>query len=205
MAERSNDHALVERCRSGEEQAWNELYERYWPVVYKFVYQFDWRISLEDAEELAQEVFIKAVRGIDRFRGDCSIKTWLLRIATSCVFDWLARAEAAKRGKGLATVRFDEVTGLLDVEQPAQAGADDPAIKACQTEILEVIAALLERLPSKYRVLVHLRFFEGLSYEEIGAVLRLKPKTVSSRLSRCMSRLRGYLEKALGQRTGKTV
>jgi RNA polymerase sigma-70 factor, ECF subfamily len=150
------DAVLVERARSGDEEARNELVRRFLPDVFQAAVRV-----LQDrqlAEDAAQDAFMNALNALDRFRGDASFRTWLLRIAVNSARS-VARRQFRRREVGLTTVGDREDTD------------PDPAHRAVQSDEVRRVQEFVERLPYKQRMAVTLRVNQGLSYAEIAGVL----------------------------------
>ena len=177
---------LIARCRSGNAEAWDALFDRYYGVVARFVFQLSADFSHEDTEEIAQETFLSVVRSLDSFRGKSSFQTWLLRIASNKAMDFRAKATAAKRG---GTVTHVSLNGSDDpaLDPPSSRPAPDAALLGAENFIL--VRRCLDRLDPPCREIIELSYYGELSYAEIADELRLNPKTVSSRLSKCLDRL----------------
>lgn len=189
MANEEPEGFLVARCRQGDAAAWEAFFERYHPVVGRFVFQMSPEIGREDVEEICQEVFLAAVRGLGSFRGGSTVQTWLFRIATNRTRDWLARGRAVKRGGGRAPVSLDVPDPETGLAMDPPSGAPGPADVLIATERRRLLRQALDRLGDPCREIIELRYFGDLSYEEIGVAVRLRLKTVSSRLSKCLDRL----------------
>jgi len=183
------ENELIARCRRGDAGAWDELFERHYGAVARFVFQLAPEFTREDAEEIAQEVFLSVVRHLDSFQGASRLQTWLFRIATNKARDFRARQTAAKRGGGqqpLALQAEDPESGLA-IDPPSTLAGPDVALMAA--EQMSLLRSALDQLNEPCREIIELRYFGDLSYEELAGVLRLNPKTVSSRLSKCLDRL----------------
>ena len=155
-AREPDEAALIGRVRLGDAGAADELVRRYLSDVYAVTS----RVLLDHdlAQDAAQEAFVNALRGLDRFRGDASFRTWLLRIALNAART-IARRQYHRR----------EVS--LDAVQDAPADMRDAAQTAALHDEAARAAAMLERLPEKQRMTVSLRINQGLSYQEIAVVL----------------------------------
>jgi RNA polymerase sigma-70 factor (ECF subfamily) len=151
-----DEASLIERARRGDRDAQDRLIGRYLSDVYGATLRILGERDL--AQDAAQDTFVNALRGLDRFRGDASFKTWLLRIAFNA-------ARSVGRGGG----RRREVR--LELVENAPAPEADPASLAVRSDEAARAARLLERLPPKQRMAVSLRVNQGLSYAEIGAVI----------------------------------
>jgi RNA polymerase sigma-70 factor, ECF subfamily len=180
---------LLARCRRGEARAWDELFDRHYAATGRFVFQLGCDFSREDTEEICQETFLAVIRKLRSFHGESHFQTWLFRIAANKARDYRERRNAAKRGGGKAAISLqaqDAETGLA-IDPPSPAPAPDALLaNAEQTELLQMA---LSQLGEPCREIIELRYFGDLSYEEIGASLKLSEKTVSSRLSKCLDRL----------------
>src|SRR5437763_8745887 len=95
---RKADADLIARCRGGEADAWDALFDKYYAVVARFVFQLSADFNHEDTEEICQETFVSVVRNLASFQAKSSFQTWLLRIASNKAMDFRAKARAAKRG-----------------------------------------------------------------------------------------------------------
>lgn len=180
---------LLERCRRGDAAAWDGLFDRHYAATARFIFQLSHDFTREDAEEICQEVFLAVIKNIDSFNGRSQFQTWLFRIAANKARDYRERQQALKRGGGKAPVSLqaeDPETGLV-LDPPSSAPAPDLALD--RAEQLGLVRQALERLDAPCREIIELRYFGDLSYEEISHTLDLNPKTVSSRLSKCLDRL----------------
>ena len=150
------DAALVERARSGDLEAMDELVRRHTGTVYRTALGI---LRDEDrAQDAAQETFLKAMRGLAEFRGDSAFRTWLLTIVVNEARGLLRRAG-----------RRNEMS--LEDSGPMSAGGSDPAEQAATGSEVDRARACLEKLPEKQRMAVSLRIFEGLSFREVGEAI----------------------------------
>jgi RNA polymerase sigma-70 factor (ECF subfamily) len=180
---------LVARCRRGEAGAWDEFFDNHYSAMARFIFQLESDFTREDVEEICQEAFLSSIQHIDTFHGECQIRTWLFRIAANKARDYRQRQYAAKRGGGLTTISLqaaDPENGLL-LDPPGTAPAPDASL--INAEHVALVRQALARLGEPCREIIELRYFGDLSYEEISRALELNPKTVSSRLSKCLDRL----------------
>jgi RNA polymerase sigma-70 factor, ECF subfamily len=180
---------LLARCRRGEAEAWDELFDEHYAAAGRFVYQLGHELTREDVEEICQEVFLSVIKNLESFQGGSRFQTWLFRIAANKARDFRERQRAAKRGGGQAPVFLqaeDPETGQLPDPPSPLPGPDVVAMGA---EQVAMVHQALERLGEPCREIVELRYFADLSYEEISQCLSLNAKTVSSRLSKCLDRL----------------
>jgi RNA polymerase sigma-70 factor (ECF subfamily) len=168
----------------GDDAAFEELVRRYYNDVYRLCAYFV--RDREEAWDLAQDTFVKAHKGIRKFRGDASFKTWLFRIASNRSKDHLKK-------RRLPTTPLEDWHG--DRIGNEAAGPEEMARGA---ELGEALERALENLSPKHRLAITLREFEGLSYEEMAETMNCRIGTVMSRLHHARRRLREELE-ALGQ------
>lgn len=185
----ASEAELLARCRRGEADAWDELFDQHYAAAGRFVFQLASDFTMEDAEEICQEVFLSVIKNLNAFHGDSQFQTWLFRIAANKARDFRERRNAAKRGSGQRAVSLqaeDPETGLT-LDPPASLPLPDEALM--NAEQIGLVRASLDQLGEPCREIVELRYFGDLSHEELSATLKLNPKTVSSRLSKCLDRL----------------
>jgi len=180
---------LLKRCRCGEADAWDELFDLHYAAAGRFIFQLSPDFTREDAEEICQEAFLAVIKNLDSFHGKSRFQTWLFRIAANKARDYREKRIAAKRGGGRTTVSLqaeDPETGLASDPPANVPGPDEFLMNA---EQMTDVRAALDQLGEPCREIIELRYFGDLSYEELSAALDLNPKTVSSRLSKCLDRL----------------
>jgi len=192
----SDDEArLIARCRAGRSEAWDELFDLHYPATARFVFQLSHGFSQEDAEEICQETFLAVVRNIASFKGGSRLQTWIFRIAANKAQDHRHRQRAAKRGGGLAPVSLDAENPETGLTHDPPRPLPGPDLLLLTAERRSQVGLALEQLGAPCREIIDLRYFGDLSYEEISAELNLNPKTVSSRLSKCLGQLEQHLNK----------
>ena len=171
---------LLERLRAGDARAFEDLVIAYQHRVFGVALRM--LGSRAEAEEIAQEVFLRAYRAIGAFRGEARLGTWLYGIASRLCLNRLASPD-----RRLA--RGDEA--LADVAAPTP----DAASTAERAELDAALRAAIAGLPEDRRLVLVLRDVEGLSYEEIAETLAIDPGTVRSRLHRARLQLKEKLER----------
>ena len=175
------EDALVARLRRGDHRAFEELVIAYQHRVFGIALRM--LGNRAEAEEIAQETFLRAHRALPGFRGDARLHTWLYAIASRLCLNRLASADRRLvRGD-------DETVTATPTDEPTAAARLERA--ELEAAVRQAIAAL----PEDRRIVVVLRDLEGLSYEEIGDVLDLEPGTVRSRLHRARLDLKAKLER----------
>jgi len=180
---------LLARCRQGEPDAWNELFDAHYSATARFVFQLGADFSREDVEEICQEAFLSVIRNLASFQGASQFQTWLFRIAANKARDFCERQRAAKRGGGQAplSLQAEDPENGLTLDPPSSAPGPDAQLM--NAERMAGVRHALDQLGEPCREIIELRYFADLSYDEIAATLQLNPKTVSSRLSKCLDRL----------------
>jgi len=180
---------LLARCGRGEAAAWDELFDKHYAAIGRFVFQLSHDLTHEDTEEICQEVFLSVIKNLKTFNGQSQFQTWLFRIASNKTKDYRERQHAAKRGGGQVTISLqaDDPENGLSIDPPSSAPGPDLALLSAEQSGL--VHQALERLEAPCREIIELRYFADLSYDEISRSLQLNPKTVSSRLSKCLDRL----------------
>lgn len=178
---RDDDRQAVEACRRGEREAFDRLVERYQRNVYRLCYRYV--NNHQDANDMAQEVFLKAYKALGRFRGDSSFSTWLYRIAVNTCLNFRAarRPEGAELPEGLA----DGAPGMTErIERDQQA-----------RRVREAVS----RLPEKQRATLILKVYHDLTHGEVAAILGSSVGTVKANLFHAMGNLRKLLEAEGGE------
>tara|TARA_B110000305_G_scaffold230011_2_gene281673 strand:- start:4000 stop:4647 length:648 start_codon:yes stop_codon:yes gene_type:complete len=185
------DRALVLRFKNGDQAAFEEMVSRYWDRIYAMVHQL--LRNQQDAEEVTQDAFIRAHRGLVNFRGDSAFSTWLYQIATNLARNrywyWWRR----KRDK---TISFDQPVGA-DNSTPLSeifvTKSETPEDAAITQELVDNIAEGMEKLSPKHREILILRNVKNLTYEEIADILTISIGTVKSRIARARESLRSKM------------
>lgn len=187
LVRHSDEEWLTERARRGDLEAFNSIIGRYESPVYNLCLRM--LGSRETAEDIAQEAFLLAFRGIGRFQGG-NLRAWLLRIAANACYDELRR-RARHPAASLDLLTDDE-------ERSYQPASSDPSPEdeVLQLELRREIEKGLLTVPEEQRLAVILCDVQGLSYEEIALIMQTSLGTVKSRVSRGRGRLREYLRQS---------
>ncbi|MEW6227057.1 MAG: sigma-70 family RNA polymerase sigma factor [Bacillota bacterium] len=193
------DGVLVRRCREGEGTAFEEMvatyYRRIWNIAFRMIGDAD------NADDIAQEVFVRVYRSIRRFRRRSSFTTWLYRITVNLCTDFLRR----HRRQAMLSLDQLEAENHRLTPDPVAAGqaagthnpSGNPLREVETTELRAELKEAILALPESYRLVIALRDIEGLSYREIASVLRCPEGTVMSRLF--------YAKRALREKLGRYV
>lgn len=169
---RQDDRAAVEACQRGEREAFDRLVERYQRDIYRLCYRYV--NNHEDANDTAQEVFLKAYRAIGRFRGESAFSTWLYRIAVNTCLNFRA-------------VRRPEAQELPEALPDQKAGVSE---RLEREEASARIRAAVSRLPEKQRAAVILKVYHDLTHEEVAGILGSTVGTVKANLFHALGKLR---------------
>ncbi len=183
-----NDFNLVQKAKEGDQKAYAELMQRYKDSIYFMVLKMV--NNKDDAMDLTVETFGKAFENLERYRPDFAFSTWLFRIATNNSIDFI-------RKKRITTMSIHQMGEDDGEDRTLQIKADvlnpeETSIKKQQTEQLKEI---IDRLPSRYKTLITLRYFDELSYEEIAQQLDLPLGTVKAQLFRARDLLSNILNR----------
>ncbi|MFN2385458.1 MAG: RNA polymerase sigma factor [Thermoanaerobaculia bacterium] len=149
----AGEKELVERCRKGDDDAWRELVDRFGQKVYSIAYHFT--LKREEAEELAQEVFLKVFENLDRYDGTYPLTAWLVSISRNLCID---RYRRRKREKSFRFVTDEAVLPLLKSD-------DDPSAEAIRKERAKLLFWALAEIPEDLAEILVLRDLDGLAYE----------------------------------------
>lgn len=177
-----NERELIARLQKRDEAAFEELIRQYEKKVYTLCFRMCG--NSEDAEEAAQDAFLALWRGIDRFRQESSLSTWIYRLATNACIDTLRR-----RKKQSGSVSLDDEELFVDAVDTSPQPQETVEHRETQKLLQEGLSAL----PEEYRKVLILREIEGLSYTEIAESASIELGTVKSRISKGRSLLRNFL------------
>lgn len=187
--ERDIDQLLVEQCQGGDMAAFDDLVLRYKDRIYNVVYRF--LGHHEDAQDVVQEVFMRAYRGIQDFQGRSQVYTWLYSIAGNLARNALRDGGRKGRDQGTSLNRLEEDAPTV-AQQATRVDASPDRI-AERHELNDVLQDCIELLPEHYRMVFVLRTFEQLSYDEIAEAVGCPAGTVKSRLNQARRQLRDAL------------
>ena len=183
---REEEERVIARVLEGDGNAFESLVLANQRKVYNLCLKMTGNPS--DAEDLAQDAFIRAYHSLGSFKGDSSFTKWLYRLTTNVCIDHLRREK--RRDIGSLTYQ-DEAGTVQELEVPDMRFTPEPALE--RREVEEGISRGLKSLSAEHREILIMREIEGLSYEEIGAILGLTPGTVKSRISRARLNLSKFL------------
>ena len=160
---------LIEGCRRGDPDAFRALFEKYKDTVYSIALRYSGDAAA--AQDIAQDTFLKLFSAIGSFRGDSNFESWLYRMVVNSCFD-------QKRRTRRLTPLLD---GILDVLRTPNLSVLDEVLR---TEMSTYVRSVVDSLPAKQKMVVVLRYTQGLSYEEIAGIVGCSAGTIASRLNR---------------------
>jgi RNA polymerase sigma-70 factor (ECF subfamily) len=176
MSEQLADRVLVERVQNGDKNAFNLLVLRYQNKVASLVSRY---VPQADIADVAQESFIKAYRAINSFRGESAFYTWLYRIAVNTAKNYLisqGRRPPASDVDADDAENYENASALKEIANPENLMLSE--------ELKRVVFQTMESLPEDLRMAISLRELDGLSYEDIAAIMDCPVGTVRSRIFR---------------------
>ena len=187
MNDATDEAVLIQRCRRGDNDAFGMLVRRHQDGLFNGIYRMVG--DYHDAADIAQDVFLKAFRAIDTFRGGASFYTWLYRIAVNTC---ISRRRSLAARKANLHVPLDTGDDAPGCDPPAS--QPGPQQQAQSREDCERLEQALGCLPEDYRIAIVLKDIQGYKYAEMAALLGCSVGTVKSRLFRARETLRGILE-----------
>ena len=187
VATATDESILVKRARQGDLGAYDDLIRRYQERIYATVYHMT--ANHEDANDLAQEAFIKAYQALKSFKGGSSFYTWVYRIAVNKTINFL------KQRKNKAHMSLDDLdfNAEHDPDLVALVSEKTPRREVNLAELHEKLNAAMQKLSEPHRLVVTLHDVQGLSHEEIAEIMECNIGTVRSRLFYARQQLQAYL------------
>lgn len=190
----SEDALLIKAFQKGDKRAFDELVIRHKDRIFNLCYRF--LGDYEEANDSAQEAFVKAYGSLGSFRLESAFSTWLYRIAVNTCKNKLGSSSYKAKSKTVSL----ENPGNPSVEfSPMEIpnGSPSPLAQIEEKEKMALLQRALNALPAEFRMVVTLRDVEGLSYEDIAEITGLNPGTVKSRIARARTDLRNRLRGVL--------
>jgi RNA polymerase sigma-70 factor (ECF subfamily) len=196
----ATERRFIERLRAHDERAFNELVATYEARVFRLVLRMLGR--RDEAEDMAQEVFVQVFKAITTFRGESKLGTWIYRIAVNLCKNrskYLARRHSDAQDElepAAERAPLSQAKGVTfgDVSRP------DHMVEGYQVE--QIVRQAILEIDADFREVLVLRDVEDLSYEEIGEITSLPEGTVKSRIFRARAMLKEKVERALGEKIG---
>jgi len=179
------DRSLILLAKEGNESSFRELYENYYERIYRLAYRYS--KSQQDAEDIMQETFIKAFKGIKKFDFDIStnFSAWIYQICVNCSFDYHRKRKKRKT---------DQTTSLSDVHWEPEAQNSSPEKLTITNQAILRMNNALDILSPKQRIIFYLRHRQHEALRDISDRLQCSPSTVKKQLERAIAKLRNQLE-----------
>ena len=186
-----SEQLLIKRIKDGDLSAYDTMVSRYWDRIYARVIQL--LNNAQDAEEVTQDAFIRAQRGLDSFRGDASFGTWLYQIATNLARNrywyWFRR----KRDQSFSIDQPLSADSDITLEDFMPSEQENPSQAAITQEFVDRVAVCMDELSEQHKEVLVLRNIENMSYDAIADRLGLSVGTIKSRIARGRDRLRDLM------------
>lgn len=182
---------MIQRAMSGDKEAFGELVKQYESMVYNTAMQA--LRNAEDAYDVSQEVFIKAWRSIGSFRGESKFSTWIYRITSNQIKDYI-RAKSRHATLSLSEYDNDNDTDK-EIDIPDASRSVMPEEVYLRDELRDTVREAIASMSADHRQIIVLRDIEGYSYEEIAEMLGLEIGTVKSRINRARNAVKDFLTK----------
>src|SRR5512140_764872 len=182
-----DEMALVKRARQGDLSAYDDLVRRYQERIYATIYHMT--ANHEDANDLAQEAFIKAFQALKSFKGGSSFYTWVYRIAVNKTINFLKQ----RKNKVHMSLNDLDFNAEHDPDLVALISDKTPRREVSLTELQEKLNIAMQKLSEPHRLVVTLHDVQGLSHEEVAKIMDCNVGTVRSRLFYARQQLQAYL------------
>ena len=195
VSETKVDQLLVERVQKGDKRAFDLLIQKYQHRIVSLVTRYV--SDSTEAQDVAQEAFIKAYRAIGRFRGDSAFYTWLYRIAINTAKNWIVAKNRRPPASDIDAVDAEQYgisTKLRETSTPEN--------ELLREEIERTVFGTIAELPEDLRTAIMLRELDGMSYEEIATTMECPIGTVRSRIFRAREAIDEKLKPLIGGHTG---
>jgi RNA polymerase sigma-70 factor, ECF subfamily len=184
----AEERVTIQQCKQGSISAFDTLVERYEKRVFNFAYRMAG--NYDDANDVAQEAFIRVFNSINTFRGDANFSTWLYRIVTNVYLDERKKAKSHLHTPLDEYIELEENTVARQIEDTRPTPEDVVELN----ERHDLLQKAIQDLPDYQRIMVILYHTESKSYEEIAEIMNLPIGTVKSRLNRARLALKEKLE-----------
>jgi RNA polymerase sigma-70 factor (ECF subfamily) len=188
------DQQLVQRAQRGDPRAFDLLVLKYQRRIGALVSRYI--NDPGEVEDVTQEAFIKAYRALDKFRGDSAFYTWLYRIASNAAKNHLV----AKGRRPGADATIEDAEGFEQADLISESSTPEAVLMS--EELAQVVTEAMDALPEELRAALTLREFEGLSYDDIAAVLECPVGTVRSRIFRAREAIDDRVRKQMSEELG---
>jgi RNA polymerase sigma-70 factor (ECF subfamily) len=181
------DFELLAKFKKGDQQAFELLVRKYKTTVFNTIYSI--MGNAQEADDIAQEVFLKVYTKADSFKGESSFSTWLYRVTVNRCIDELRR----RKNKIISYETEFNQEEKLKLKDVLASRENDITEKLRQKELQDIIQKAMNSLPEKYRIILTLKEIEGLSYKEISQIMKISLAKVKIWLFRARQKLKGKL------------
>ena len=181
------DFELLAKFKKGDQQAFELLVRKYKTTVFNTIYSV--MGNAQEADDIAQEVFLKVYTKAGSFKGESSFSTWLYRITVNRCIDELRR----RKNKIISYETEFNQEEKLKLKDVLASRENDITEKLRQKELQDIIQKAMDSLPEKYRIILTLKEIEGLSYKEISQIMKISLAKVKIWLFRARQKLKGKL------------
>ena len=188
----AEEHRLIRKAQAGDRAAFEDLVRRYDRDVLRLALNLVRRP--EDARDIYQESFLRAYRNVHRFRFECSFYTWMYRIVTNVALDHLRRKSSRREDQAPAIETADGNTGDFFDRQPEMRAAANPERNLLGRELAQQIAAALNELSPRERMVFEMKHYQGMKLRAIGDLLGTSEETAKNSLFRATRKLRANLD-----------
>ena len=190
------DRAVARRILDGDEAAFRDLFDRFFPRLYRFALA---RLGgdRDTAQDVVQQTFCNAIERLDSYRGEAALYTWFCQICRNVLTDHFR-----KNGRGAARVVLleDQPNARAILESLAAPAADGPETGAWRIQVHRLVEVTLDSLPGRYGEVLEWKYIDGLSVKEIADRLQLGPKAAESLLTRARDAFREAIVEMIGAR-----
>ena len=188
------DKALVRKILAGDEQVFRDLFDRFFPRLYRFsLARLDG--DHDAATEVVQQTFCKAFERLDTYRGEAALYSWFCQICHNTLVDY-CRAKNRENGKSILLEDQQDIRAILEaISAPA---TDEPEMRAWQSDVRRLVQTTLDHLPTHYGDVLEWKYVDGLSVVEIADRMDLGAKAAESLLTRARKAFREAIIGMLG-------
>ena len=188
------DRAVARRILAGDEAAFRELFDRFFPRLYRFALV---RLDLdgETARDVVQQTFCNAIERLDSYRGEAALYTWFCQICRHVIADHYRKMQ---RGAERVVLLEDQPNVRAILEALAAPTGDEPETGVWRQQVHRVVEATLDALPGHYGEVLEWKYLDGQSVQEIAKRLELGPKATESLLSRAREAFRAAITDLAG-------
>jgi RNA polymerase sigma-70 factor (ECF subfamily) len=180
------DRALARRILGGDEQAFRDLFDRFFPRLYRFALA-RLRDDPETARDVVQQTFCQAIERLDTYRGEAALYTWFCQICRNVLADHFRRNS---RGTSRVMLLEDLPNARAVLESLAAPASDEPEVGTLRAQVHRIVEATLDALPGRYGEALEWKYIDGLSVREIAERLSLSEKAAESVLTRARESFR---------------